>query len=118
MSRLSAIAACLASTTMLGGCLSLLRNEVPVSLKDDLPRSTASAPERRAEPAGAGAVKAATPKIEYREINVIERAKAEQQARCGQRHVEYVNGTLSETAEEKKLADTVCVELHKYDYVR
>src|SRR5262245_4052629 len=100
MSRLSAIAACLAYSTMLGGCMSLLRKEEPVYLKADLPRSATSAPERKAEPAGEGAVKAATPKIEYREINVIERAKAEQQARCGQRHVEYVNGTLNETAEE------------------
>ena len=51
-------------------------------------------------------------------MSVIDRAKAEQSARCGQRHIEHGKGSLSETENEKQLADAICVELHRYDHVR
>jgi beta-glucanase (GH16 family) len=89
---------------MLSGCMEHAR--VARSLKDDAPRPAHAVIDR---------TRAEAPKVDF---NVIDRAKAEQAARCGQRHIEYGNGTLSESEEQKRLADSICVELHKYDYVR
>jgi hypothetical protein len=100
MGRALATVACVAIAVTLAGCMEHARGIR--SLKDDAP-------------AGVDRVKADMSKPEF---NVIDRAKAEQAARCGQRHIEYGNGTLKETEEQKRLADTICVELHKYDYVR
>ena len=52
------------------------------------------------------------------EMSIIERAKAEQAALCGQRHMEREAGKLNETAVQKQARNEQCVELHKRDYVK
>jgi hypothetical protein len=101
MGRALAVAVCAASAALLGGCMDQLRSVGAGSLKDDAPRAALAAPER----------------VKASEFSVIDRAKAEQAARCGQRHVDYAKGTLRETDEQKRVADAACSELHKYDYV-
>lgn len=103
MLKASAIIACAAAAAMLAGCREEMRFYTPRSLKDD-----AGPSQVRREPA----------KAAVEEPGLIDRAKAEQAARCGQRHIEYRKGTLSETEEQKRVADATCTELHKYDYVR
>ena len=103
-----AIVVCAALTAMLGGCSDLMHRPPVASLKDDMakPAHALSVPAKpESEPAKT-------------DLSVIDRAKAEQAARCGQRHIEHGSGTLKETENEKQLADGICVELHKYDYVR
>jgi hypothetical protein len=52
------------------------------------------------------------------ELSIVERAKADQDSRCGQRHMERAQGTLKETSDEKYDRDDRCSELHRHDYVR
>jgi len=128
MSKALAIVVCAASAAMLGGCTELMRRQSTGSLKDDMitPVRVLSVPARPEiiretikEPAKEP-VRAETAKPEpaKADMSVIDRAKAEQSARCGQRHIDHGNGTLSETENEKQLADAICVELHRYDHVR
>ena len=128
MGKALAIIVCAASVAMLGGCTELMRRQSTGSLKDDMatPMRVLSVPARPEiiketikEPAKEP-VRAETAKPEpvKADLSVIDRAKAEQSARCGQRHVDHGNGTLSETENEKQLADAICVELHRYDHVR
>jgi hypothetical protein len=128
MGKALAIIVCAASVAMLGGCTELMRRHSTGSLKDDVatPMRVLSVPARPEiiketikEPAREP-VRAETAKPEpvKADLSVIDRAKAEQAARCGQRHVDHGNGTLSETENEKQLADAICVELHRYDHVR
>jgi hypothetical protein len=51
-------------------------------------------------------------------LSIVERAKGEQDSRCGQRHMERALGTLKETTGEKHDRDDRCSELHRHDYVR
>jgi hypothetical protein len=128
MGKALSIIVCAASVAMLGGCTELMRRQSTGSLKDDMatPMRVLSVPARPEiiketikEPAREP-VRAETAKPEpvKADLSVIDRAKAEQSARCGQRHVDHGNGTLSETENEKQLADAICVELHRYDHVR
>lgn len=130
MSKALAIVVCAASAALLGGCTELMRRQSTGSLKDDMaitPVRVLSVPARppeivretikepakdpiRPESGKPEPVKAGT--------SVIDRAKAEQSARCGQRHIDHGQGTLSETENQKQLADAICVELHRYDHVR
>ena len=111
-----AIVVCAALTAMLGGCSDLMHRQPVASLKDDMakPAHALSAP---AKPESIK-VESTKPEPAKTDLSVIDRAKAEQAARCGQRHIEHGSGTLKETENEKQLADGICVELHKYDYVR
>lgn len=124
MGKALAIVVCAAFAAMLGGCSELLRRQSTGSLKDDMaaPVRVLSVPARPEiiretikEPAKAETAK---PEPVKADASVIDRAKAEQSARCGQRHIDHGNGTLSETENEKQLADAICVELHRYDHVR
>jgi hypothetical protein len=92
-----------AIAALLSGCVEPVRQMG--SIKDDTPRAEHGVTDR------------AKADLLRPEMSVEDRAKAEQAARCGQRHIEYRNGTLRESEDEKRLADTICVELHKYDYV-
>ena len=128
MSKVLAIVVCAASAAMLGGCTELFRRQPVGSLKDDMvtPVRVLSVPARPEiiretikEPAKDPArAEAAKPEPAKADMSVIDRAKAEQSARCGQRHIEHGKGSLSETENEKQLADAICVELHRYDHVR
>jgi hypothetical protein len=128
MSKVLAIVVCAASATLLGGCTELFRRQATGSLKDDMvtPVRVLSAPARpeviretikepAKEPARAETAKPEPAKVD---TSVIDKARAEQSARCGQRHVDHGKGTLNETENEKQLADSICVELHRYDHVR
>ena len=128
MSKALAIVVCAAFAVMLGGCTELMRRQSTGSLKDDMatPVRVLSVPARPEiiretikEPAK-DPVRPETAKPEpvKADMSVIDRAKAEQSARCGQRHIDHGNGTLGETENEKQLADAICVELHRYDHVR
>jgi len=119
-----AIVVCTMLAAALGGCTDLIRRQPPPSLKDDVatPARVLSVPTRTEiikdtikEPAKAETAKPEPAKVDS---PVVDRAKAEQAARCGQRHIDYGSGTLKETENEKQLADAICVELHKYDHVR
>jgi hypothetical protein len=103
MLRASAIVVCAASAAMLAGCREEMRVHTPRSLKDDAGPTLS---KREREPA----------KVEG--PSVIDRAKAEQAARCGQRHIDHGKGALNESEEQKRTADATCSELHRYDYVR
>jgi hypothetical protein len=124
MGRELAIVVCTALAAALGGCTELMRRQPTASLKDDMatPVRVLSVPSRPEiikdsvkDPAKAETAK---PEPAKADTSVIDKAKAEQAARCGQRHVDHAGGTLKETENEKQLADAICVELHKYDYVR
>lgn len=122
MGRGLAIIVCAALAAMLGGCTELVRRQSVASLKDDMakPAASLSAPTRPEPPLRTETIKPEPVKPEtFRaDLTVIDRAKAEQAARCGQRHIDHGNGSLQETENEKQLADAICVELHKYDHVR
>ena len=122
MGRGLAIVVCAALAAMLGGCTELVRRQSVASLKDDMakPAVYLSAPTRPEPPLRTETIKPEPGKPEpvRADGSVIDRAKAEQAARCGQRHIDYGAGTLQETENEKQLADAICVELHKYDHVR
>ena len=129
MGKALAIVVCAASAAMLGGCSELMRRQSYVSLKDDVtttPVRVLSVPARPEiiketirEPAKEPArAETAKPEPAKADMSVIDKAKAEQSARCGQRHIDHGSGMLRETENEKQLADAICVELHKYDYVR
>jgi hypothetical protein len=129
MSKALAIVVCAASAAILGGCTDLLRRQPVGSLKDDyaatpvrvlsvparpeIVRETIKEPAR--EPARAETAK---PEPAKGDPSVIDRARTEQSVRCGQRHIEHGKGALNESENEKQLADAICVELHRYDYVR
>jgi hypothetical protein len=124
MRRGLAIVVCTALAAALGGCTDLISRQPPASLKDDVaaPVRVLSVPARTEiikdtikEPAKAETAK---PEPAKADSSVVDKAKAEQAARCGQRHMDHAGGTLKETENEKQLADAICVELHKYDYVR
>ena len=104
MGRALATVVCAAAAALLAGCMEHARSVR--SLKDHVPRPEHSVIDR---------MKVEAPKPV---INIVDRAKAEQAARCGQRHIEHGNGTLKETKEQKLLADSICVELHRYDHVQ
>jgi hypothetical protein len=129
MSKALAIVVCAASAAMLGGCTELVRRQATGSLKDDytvtparvsaparpeIIRETIKEPSR--EPARAETAKPEPAKADN--PSVIDKARAEQSARCGQRHIDHGKGTLNETENEKQLADAICVELHRYDHMR
>ena len=122
MGRGLAIIVCAALAAMLGGCTELLRRQSVASLKDDMakPAVALSAPARPEPPLRTETIKPDTPRPEpvRADRSVVDRARAEQAARCGQRHIDHGAGTLQETENEKQLADAICVELHKYDHVR
>ena len=122
MGRGLAIVVCAALAAMLGGCTELVRRQSAVSLKDDMakPAVALSAPTRPEPPLRTETIKPEPikPEAVRADRSVIDRAKAEQAARCGQRHIDHGAGTLQETENEKQLADAICVELHKYDHVR
>ena len=128
MSKALAIVVCAAFAVMLGGCTELMRRQSAVSLKDEMatPARVLSVPTRPEiiretikEPAKEPArAETAKPEPAKADTSVIDKAKAEQAARCGQRHIDHGSGALKETEGEKQLADSICVELHKYDYVR
>jgi len=129
MGKALAIVVCAAFAAMLGGCTELIRGQTTGSLKDDLavaPARVLSAPVRPEivretikEPAKEPArVETAKPEPAKVDASVIDKARAEQSARCGQRHIDHGKGSLNETENEKQLADAICGELHRYDYVR
>jgi hypothetical protein len=98
MGRTWIILACACTATLLAGC----RETASVgSLKDDARKSAVSTMEQ--------------PKPD---LSVVDRAKAEQSAHCGQRHIDYGKGRLNESEDQKRTADAVCAELHRYDYMR
>jgi hypothetical protein len=129
MSKALAIVVCAAFAALLCGCTDLLRRQPIGSLKDDYagtPVRVLSAPARpeiiretikepAKEPARAETAKPEPAKVD---TSVIDKARAEQSARCGQRHIDHGKGALKESENEKQLADAICVELHRYDYVR
>ena len=124
MVKALAIVVCAAAAMTLGGCTELLRRQPVGSLKDDMatPVRVLSVPARPEiiretikEPTKA---ETANPEPAKVDMSVIDRAKAEQMARCGQRHIDHGSGTLKESENEKQLADSICVELHRYDHVR
>lgn len=122
MGRGLAIVVCAALAAMLGGCTEFVRRQSVASLKDDMakPAVTLTAPAKPEPPLKTETIRPESIKPEpaRADLSVIDRAKAEQTARCGQRHVDHGNGSLQETENEKQLADAICVELHKYDHVR
>ena len=126
MGRGLAIVVCAALAAMLGGCTELVRRQSVASLKDDMAKpavslSAPTRPETRSEPPlRTETIKPEPVKPETFRADgtVVDRARAEQAARCGQRHIDHGAGTLQETENEKQLADAICVELHKYDHVR
>jgi hypothetical protein len=61
---------------------------------------------------------AAVPTAAGNELSVEERARREQDGRCGQRHVDRAKAVLKETREQKQDRDDQCVELHRNDYVK
>ena len=75
------------------------------------------APARAPTPAPLARRQAAVPPAAPT-LSVVDRARAEQDRHCGQRHVESEQGVLKETAEEKLDRDARCVELRKRDYIR
>jgi hypothetical protein len=116
------------SGVVLAGCAGQ-RTAVPyrhASLKDDVPAPRDDAPAPKADvPAPAPkaddtapAPKAAEAPAAKTEVSIEERARAEQWNRCGQRHVDYQAGRLNESADQKRLRDEICAELHRYDHVR
>ncbi|HEU4381724.1 MAG TPA: hypothetical protein VFR73_24390 [Hyphomicrobiaceae bacterium] len=124
MGKALAIVVCATSAAVLGGCTELVRRQATGSLKDDLatPVRVLSVPARPEviretikEPAKAETAK---PEPAKADTSIVDKARAEQSARCGQRHVDHGNGTLKETENEKQVADSICVELHRYDHVR
>jgi hypothetical protein len=100
MRRANATGACVVLLIGLTGCADCF-----------LPRPPPPAPPVRRHVAAP----AASPKPE---VSIVERAKADQDGRCGQRHVDRAEGTLKETTEEKHDRDDRCSELHRHDYVR
>jgi hypothetical protein len=122
MGRGLAIVVCAALAAMLGGCTELVRRQSVASLKDDMakPAASLSAPTRPEPPLRTETIKPelARPETFRADGSLVDRARAEQAARCGQRHIDHGAGTLQETENEKQLADAICVELHKYDHVR
>jgi hypothetical protein len=119
MGKALAIVVCAAFATLFGGCTELMRRQSTVSLKDDLAMPVrALAVPARPEIIQQTIKEPAKPEPGNADASIVDKAKAEQSARCGQRHIDHGKGTLSETENEKQLADAICVELHRYDHVR
>jgi hypothetical protein len=69
---------------------------------EDTPRATASVKLTGVRPADAKPVTSET-----------ERARAAQEKQCAQRHLDRINGTLRETAEQKRDRDEICAAYYR-----
>lgn len=100
----------------LAGCLPLRRTLEPrqMSLKDDAVPPSAAHRAAVVPPASQSVPKPRGTQT----IAVEEKARAEQWQRCAQRHVDYQAGRLNETADQKRLRDEICAELHRTDHAR
>jgi hypothetical protein len=116
MSKIITCAVLGAYVVALGGCFPFRRPVEPqhLSLKDDIakpPRASADAPSPKA-------TTDALPPKPKPTLAIEEKARAEQWARCAQRHVDYQAGKLNESEEQKRTRDEICAELHRTDHAR
>jgi len=140
-----AIAVLTGASLLLAGCIPLRRTVETHygSLKDD-PVTTGSLPKPRssalpappaepvvAKPAPVAPLPTPAPTLAAppapppparprgtQDFSADDRAREEQLARCAQRHVDYQAGRLNENAEQKRLRDEICAELHRADHAR
>lgn len=96
-----------AASVMLAGCFVTKRPPPPrMSIKDSPPPSVIT-----------GSIPPAKASLKKDE-DIEGMARSEQLKRCQQRHLDYHAGKLNETADQKRILDGICAELHRDDHAR
>jgi|SRR5262245_54961610 len=96
--RIASAIFCLCVAVVLSGCCAVDYGTLSPGTMGSIRQS---APPRRP----AAAARPAAPETE--------KARAAQEKQCQQRHIDWVNGLLFETAEEKRMRDEICAAYYR-----